>query len=49
LREETTTFAPCSAIRSTIARPMPRDDPVTTATLPLKSNNDTAFHPLHIL
>ena len=25
LREETTTLAPCSAIRSTMARPMPRD------------------------
>ena len=41
LREETTTFAPCSAIRSTIARPMPRDEPVTTATFPLRSNSDT--------
>jgi hypothetical protein len=46
LREETTTFAPCSAIRSTIARPMPRDEPVTTATFPLRSNSDTAFLPL---
>jgi hypothetical protein len=27
-REETTTRAPCSAIRSTLARPMPRDEPV---------------------
>src|SRR6516164_878319 len=41
LREETTTFAPCSAIRLTMARPMPRDEPVTRATFPLRSNSDT--------
>ena len=40
LREETTTFAPCSASRSTMARPMPREEPVTTATLPVRSNSD---------
>src|SRR5258707_362089 len=39
LREDTTTLAPCSAIRSAMARPMPRDEPVMTATLPFKSNN----------
>src|SRR5579883_2032544 len=38
LREEITTLAPCSAIRSAIARPMPRDDPVMTATFPDISN-----------
>src|SRR5580704_11731816 len=40
LRLETTTLAPCSAIASAIARPMPREDPVMTATWPLKSNSD---------
>src|SRR5579864_7400936 len=38
LREEITTLAPCSAIRSAIARPIPRDEPVMTATFPDKSN-----------
>ena len=32
LREEITTLAPCSAIRSAIALPMPREDPVMIAT-----------------
>src|SRR5215472_15271760 len=40
LRLDTTTFAPCSATRSTIARPMPLLEPVTTATLPVISNSD---------
>src|SRR3954464_3529143 len=38
LRLETTTLAPCAAICSQIARPMPRLPPVTTATLPVRSN-----------
>src|SRR6185503_5591123 len=38
LRLEITTFAPWSAIASAIARPMPRDEPVITATFPLRSN-----------
>jgi hypothetical protein len=38
LREEITTAAPCAAIVSAIARPIPRDDPVTIATLPSKRN-----------
>src|SRR5438045_2991145 len=38
-RDDTTTFAPCSAMRSTMARPMPRDEPVTTATLPVRLNS----------
>src|SRR5579863_4131565 len=38
LREETTTLAPCSARRVAMARPMPRDEPVTTATFPARSN-----------
>src|ERR1700704_4432988 len=39
LRPEIVTLAPASAKLSAIARPMPRDDPVTTATLPLRSNS----------
>src|ERR1700759_2501610 len=38
LRLETTTFAPWAAICSQIERPMPRLPPVTTATLPVRSN-----------
>src|SRR3954464_211980 len=38
LRLETTTLAPCAAICSQIERPMPRLPPVTTATLPERSN-----------
>src|SRR5258708_25455203 len=38
LRLDTTTLAPCAAICSQIERPMPRLPPVTTATLPLRSN-----------
>jgi hypothetical protein len=38
LREEITTLAPCSAMRSAMARPMPRVEPVMTATLPFMSN-----------
>src|ERR1700730_15479727 len=37
-REEITTLAPCSAIRSATARPMPRVEPVMTATFPFMSN-----------
>jgi hypothetical protein len=38
LREEITTLAPCSAMRSAMARPMPRVEPVMTATFPFMSN-----------
>src|SRR4051812_16044014 len=38
LREEITTLAPCSAMRSAMARPIPRDEPVMTATFPDISN-----------
>src|SRR5262245_18954145 len=38
LRLETITLAPCAAICSQIERPMPRLPPVTTATLPVRSN-----------
>ena len=34
LRDETTTRAPSAAMHSAVARPMPRDDPVTTAMRP---------------
>src|ERR1700745_342797 len=37
LRLETTTLAPKSAICSAIARPMPFDEPVMTAVLPVRS------------
>ena len=40
LRLETTTFAPCSAMRSAMARPIPLVEPVTMATLPVRSNSD---------
>src|ERR1700733_234800 len=40
LREEMTTLAPCSARRSATARPMPRDEPVMTATWPETSKSD---------
>src|SRR3954469_12424036 len=45
LREEITTLAPCSAIRSAMARPMPRDEPVMTATFPDISNRLMRFPP----
>ena len=38
LRDDTTTRAPASAMRSAMARPMPRDEPVITATLPAREN-----------
>src|SRR5579863_1405951 len=38
LRDEMTTVAPCSASRSAIALPIPREEPVTIATRPLRSN-----------
>src|SRR5271167_4851648 len=37
LRDEITTLAPCSAICSAMARPMPFDEPVMMATLPARS------------
>jgi len=39
LRAEMTTLAPASANNSAIARPMPRDEPVTIATLPVRSKS----------
>src|ERR1700730_2217553 len=44
LRLERTTLAPARANASAIARPMPLDEPVTTATLSVRSNS-----PLDIL
>jgi hypothetical protein len=38
LRDEMTTVAPCSASRSAMARPMPREEPVTIAMRPVRSN-----------
>ncbi len=35
---EMTTLAPCAAMASAMARPMPRLDPVTMATFPVRSN-----------
>ena len=43
LRLDTTTLAPCSARRSAMARPMPLLEPVTMATLPVRSNSDIAW------
>src|SRR6202142_4623125 len=43
LRDEITTLAPCSAILSAMARPMPREEPVTTATFPDISNKVMRF------
>ena len=45
LREEITTLAPCSAMRSAMARPMPREEPVMTATFPDISNKVMRFSP----
>ena len=39
LREEITTLAPWAAICSAMALPMPREEPVITATLPVRSNS----------
>src|SRR5688572_22740794 len=46
LRLDTTTLAPCAASCSQIDRPMPRLPPVTTATLPLRSNIDMRLSPV---
>src|SRR4051812_6079153 len=40
LRPEITTFAPCSARPLALARPRPRLEPVTMATLPWRSNKE---------
>jgi hypothetical protein len=40
LRLDTTTRAPSEASVSAIERPMPRLEPVTTATLPVRSKGD---------
>src|SRR5204863_167616 len=39
LRPDIVTLAPASANPSAIARPIPRDEPVTTATFPVRSNS----------
>ena len=42
--------APCSAICATMARPMPRDEPLTTAAFPVRSKSDAGrFFPLHFI
>ena len=43
LRLETTTLAPCSAMRLTMASPIPLVEPVTRATLPVRSKSDMEF------
>jgi hypothetical protein len=45
LRDETTTRAPASAMRSAMARPMPRVDPVMTATRSVSEKSDMAIPP----
>src|SRR3569623_11634 len=40
LRLEITTLAPCSASSNADALPLPFDDPVMTATFPVRSNSD---------
>src|SRR5579859_1457266 len=40
LRLEMVTRAPCRASSTAMARPMPRDEPVTRAVLPLRSNSE---------
>src|SRR5207247_1135777 len=42
LRLDITTLAPSRAIASALARPMPRLEPVTIATLPSRPNGDAA-------
>ena len=44
LRLLTTTDAPASARPSAIARPMPLVEPVTTTTLPVRSNSSAVSH-----
>src|SRR4051794_25371157 len=46
LRLEMTTVAPCSAMRVAMASPIPLVEPVTIATLPVRSNSDDMFGPL---
>ena len=41
LREEMATLAPCSASRSAMALPMPLVEPVTMATLPVRSKGSS--------
>src|ERR1700722_6384308 len=45
LRDEIATLAPCSAIRSAIALPIPLVEPVMMATLPVRSNRFMATFP----
>jgi hypothetical protein len=48
LRDEITTLAPCSAMRAAMARPMPREEPVTMATLPVSENKDMVTYLLEV-
>src|SRR5580704_9539070 len=48
LRDEITTLAPCSAIRSAMARPIPREEPVITATFPVISNKVMRFSQIKV-
>src|ERR1700690_1163237 len=48
LRDEITTLAPCSAILSAMVRPMPREEPVTTATFPVMSNKVMYFSQIKV-
>src|SRR6202142_2078865 len=48
LRDEITTLAPCSAILSAMARPIPREEPVTTATFPVMSNKVMHFSQIEV-
>src|SRR5689334_3819638 len=48
LRDEIVTLAPCSAMRSAMALPIPREDPVMTATLPVRSNSSPMTFPLRL-
>src|SRR5260370_38803404 len=43
--DEITTFAPCAASLRAMALPIPREEPVTIATFPARSNNVTALSP----
>jgi hypothetical protein len=48
-RDEITTEAPSPAMLSAIARPIPRDDPVTIATLPSRRNISVIAVSLYLL
>src|SRR5215216_5813154 len=48
-RAAATTCAPRNASITATARPIPRDAPVTTATLPVRSSTQTRFHGCQIV